>query len=108
MTLADLLPQLPLSAEYGRQYAVMFSASLRDRLIEVQQQYGSSSFSVFPAGPLTDGRYYHCADILSEVGLGGIYAAGFAHLDSSRFDEIEVIPLADALALLPPEEPLAP
>jgi hypothetical protein len=103
MTLADLLPQLPLSAEYGRQYALVFSASLRDRLIEVQQQYGRQTFTVFPAGPLIDGRYYHCADILSEVGPGGIYGAGFAHLDASRFDEIEVVPLADAVALLPPD-----
>jgi len=101
MTLADLMPQLPLFAEYGRQYALVFSASLRDRLVEVQSQYGKPTFSAIPAGPLTDGRYYHCADILSEVGPGGIYAAGFAHLDSGRFDEIAVVPLADAVALLP-------
>ena len=102
MTLADLLPQLPLSAEYGRQYALVFSVSLRDRLVEVQSQYGDDTFTAIPAGPLTDGRYYHCADILSEVGPRGIYAAGFAHLDAGRFDEIEVVPIADAVALLPP------
>jgi hypothetical protein len=101
MTLADLMPLVPLPAEQGRQYALVFAASLRDRLCEVQSQYGSASFSVFPAGPLADGRYYHCADILSEVGPRGIYAAGFARLDASRFNEIEVLPLADAVALLP-------
>jgi len=103
MTLADLVSQLPLSAEYGRQYALVFSASLRDRLVEVQSQHGKPTFSAIPAGPLTDGRYYHCADILSEVGPSGIYAAGFAHLDASRFNEIEVVPIAEAIALLPPD-----
>lgn len=102
MTLADLLAN-PRPIEELRALALVFSASMRQRLIDVQSQYGNPQFGADPAGPLTDGRYYHCADILSEVGPGGIYAAGFAHLDSSRFDEIEVLPLADALALLPVE-----
>lgn len=101
MTLVDLLPQLPLSAGYGSQYALVFGTALRDRLVEVQSQYGDQRFTVLPAGPLTDGRWYHCADILSEVGADGIYCAGFAHLDPSRFAEIEVVPMTEAVALLP-------
>ncbi len=101
MTLADLMPLVPLPAAHGRQYALVFSAALRDRLCEVQTQYGSASFSVFPAGPLADGRYYHCADILSEVGAGGIYAAGFSRLDAARFGEIEVVPMGEVADLLP-------
>ena len=106
MTLADLMPLVPLPAEQGRQYALVFPASLRDRLCEVQSQYGSETFSVFPAGPLADGRFYHCADILSEVGAGGIYAAGFSRLDAARFGEIEVMSIGEVAGLVvtPPAE----
>jgi hypothetical protein len=99
------MPLVPLPAEQGRQYALVFSAALRDRLCEVQSQYGSASFSVFPAGPLVDGRYYHCADILSEVGAGGIYAAGFGRLDVARFGEIEVVPMSEVAGLVAASDP---
>jgi hypothetical protein len=105
MTLADLISS-PLSLAQLRGIALVFSADLRDRLVTVQSEHGRPQFTVFPAGPTTDGRYYHCADIIAEVGSGGIYAAGFSHLDASRFNEIEVVPLADAVALLPPDEPI--
>lgn len=101
MTLADLLTS-PRPIEELRGLALVFSSELRDRLVAVQSEHGRPQFTVFPAGPTTDGRYYHCADILAEVGSGGMYGAGFLHLDASRFDEVEAIPLADAVALLPP------
>ena len=100
MTLADLLASPRPLAEL-RTLAVLFSAELRDRLVAVQEQYGRPEFTVFPAGPTSDGRYYHCADILAETQPGGIYGAGFTHLDAGRFDEVQVVPLADAVALLP-------
>ena len=100
MTLADLISS-PLPLAQLRGLALVFSDDLRDRLVAVQSEHGRPQFTVFPAGPTTDGRYYHCADIIAEVGSGGIYHAGFSHLDASRFDEVEVIPLADAVALLP-------
>ena len=101
MTLVDLLED-PKSVEELRLLALVFSAELRDRLVAVQAQHGHPQFTAFPAGPLTTGQYYHCASILTEVSTGGMYAAGFAHLDASRFGEIEVVPLEDAVALLPP------
>lgn len=105
MTLADLLVSPRPLAEL-RTLAILFSAELRDRLVAVQAKYGRPEFTVFPAGPTTDGRYYHCADILAEAQPDGIYGAGFAHLDASRFDEVEVVPIADAMALMPqPQEP---
>lgn len=100
MTLADLLAS-PRPLTELQTLALLFSAELRDRLVAVQSEYGRPEFTVFPAGPTTDGRYYHCADILAEVQPGGIYGAGFAHLDASRFDEVQVVPLADAVALIP-------
>jgi hypothetical protein len=46
-------------------------------------------------------------DILSEVGPGGVFTGGFGLLDQNRFNEVTVMPWADAVALLPqPEEEL--
>ena len=105
MTLADLLVSPRPLAEL-RGLALLFTAELRDRLVAVHSEYGRPEFTVFPAGPTSDGRYYHCADILAEAQPDGIYGAGFAHLDASRFDEVEVVPIADAMALMPqPQEP---
>jgi hypothetical protein len=41
------------------------------------------------------------ADILTECLPGGLVYGGFSQLDAGRFNEIEVLPLAEALALLP-------
>ena len=46
------------------------------------------------------------ADILTECVPGGLIYGGFSHLDSSRFDEIEVLPISDAVALLPQTDPV--
>lgn len=103
MTVADLLPRLPLTYEEGRTYGLVFDAALAQRLAEVQAEH-PSQFVAQPV-PLVDGRYLLCGDLLSEV-PNGLYGVGFSHLDASRFDEIEVIPWADAVALLPPPPPL--
>ena len=98
-TVAELLPYLPLPYEYANQWGLVFGADLADRLAEVQAENPSQHY----ARPtlLVDGRYYLGGDLLSEVPTG-LYGAGFNHLDPSRFDEIEVLPVADALALFPP------
>ncbi len=105
MTLADLIASPRPLAEL-RGLALLFTAELRDRLVAVQSEYGRPEFTAFPAGPTSDGRYYHCADILAETQPGGIYSAGFAHLDASRFNEVQVVSLTDAVALLPVQGPL--
>lgn len=103
MTVADLLPRLPLTYAEGRDYALVFHSALAARLAEVQAE-NPGQFLAVPSA-LTDGRFVLCGDLLSEVGPGGLYAAGFAKLDPTRFGEIEVIALADALALAMPEPP---
>ncbi len=99
MTLADVT--LPLPYEQARQCALVFSAELASRLLEVQQEHGSPIHRASPAR-LADGRYLLYGDCLTECVPGGILWAGFSHLDPSRFAEIEVLPIADAEALLPP------
>lgn len=100
MTLAELL-SLSLTTEQLKGLALVFSRELRDRLIAVQAEHGSPTFTVFPAGPTYDGRFYHSADIVAEVAPGRMYGKGFSHLDSSRFSEVEVMTIDDAVAMMP-------
>ena len=102
-TVAEVLPFLPVPYDYCRQYACVFSQELADRLIEVQAA-NPQQFRVSPLA-LTDGRYMIRGAILSEV-PNGLYAEGFAMLDSRRFNEIALVPFSDALALLPQPETL--
>ena len=99
MTVADLLPSLPLTYEQGRQYGLVFSADLAERLAEVQAASWSQHYA--SPVPLADGRYLLCGDLLSEVGERGLYATGFAKLNPTRFHEIAVLPWDEAVALLP-------
>jgi hypothetical protein len=100
MTLADIT--LPVSYEWGVTHALLFDVALAQRLAEVQGQHGDPRHVPAPR-TLTDGRFMLTADILTECIPGGLVYGGFSQLDAGRFSEIEVVPLADALALLPGE-----
>lgn len=102
MTLYDLLEKLPLTHEEGVAYALVFAASLLPELEAVQ----STTPSQHRAGPvaLIDGRYMLGADLLSEVGDGGLYAVGFSKFDTQIFNEIALILYSDAVALLPSQD----
>lgn len=103
MTLDTFLQQ-PLDAAAAKGYALVFSSELRDLLESIQAEHGDPRHRVKPVG-LTDGRWMLCADVLTEVGERGIYSAGFGHLDPALFSQVQVLPWADAVALLPqPEE----
>jgi len=102
MTLADL--QLPVTYEWGVAHALVFDVALAQRLGEVQAEHGDPRHVPSPR-LLTDGRFMLTADILTECIPGGLVYGGFSQLDAGRFDEIEVVPLAEALALLPGESP---
>ena len=103
MTLSDLT--LPVSYEWGVAHALLFDVALARRLAEVQGQHGDPRHVPAPR-TLTDGRYMLTADILTECLPGGLVYGGFSQLDAKRFDEIAVVPLAEALALLPPDPPM--
>ena len=104
-TVADLLPHLPVPYEYAKQYACVFSAELADRLTTVQAE-NPAQFRVTPLA-LTDGTFMIRGAILSEV-PNGLYGHNFARLDASRFNEISLVPWADAVALLPQPDPVEP
>jgi hypothetical protein len=100
MTLADIA--LPVTYEWGVAHALLFDVALAQRLAEVQGQHGDPRHVPAPR-TLSDGRFMLTADILTECLPGGLVYGGFSQLDAGRFDEIAVVPLAEALALLPSE-----
>jgi hypothetical protein len=103
MTLADLLPQT-VTYETAKDLALIFSPELAAQFSAVQALHGHPRFIVEPVD-LVDGRKMLCADLLTEVGPGGIYSGGFAHLPAELFPLVEVLPMAAVLPLLPqPEE----
>lgn len=98
MTLSDLLaygvtPDLATL----RAVALVFGDELRERMIAVQEEHGDPRHVPSPV-PTNDGRWFLCSDILTECVEGGIVWGGFSRLDSARFGEIEVVPLADVIS----------
>ena len=89
-----------------RQYALVFGVSLVQALAAKWQQYGSVN-AIPNAVLLTDGRYMLSADVLSEVGPGGLLHAMWAASDLQAIAAgTEVMAWADAVAMIPASEPL--
>jgi hypothetical protein len=104
MTLGDLT--LPISYEGSRQWALVFDVTLAQRLAEIHAEHGSQKCVPVPR-VLADGRLMLSADVLTEVGPGGLLEAMWAAADKAVLAQaVEVLPWADAVALLPPDPPL--
>ncbi len=99
MTL-DQLP-LPLAYEDSRTLALVYPYEIALALYQLQTEHGDPRH-VHHGVQLTDGRYCLCGDILSEVGSGGLLEGLFAHVTPEIMSAVDVIPWADAVALLPP------
>jgi hypothetical protein len=105
MTLGDLT--LPISYNDARQYALVFDVTLAQRLGEIHAEHGSQKCVPVPR-VLTDGRLMLSADVLTEVGPGGLLEGMWAAADKTVLAQaVEVMTWADAVALLPadPVEP---
>jgi hypothetical protein len=101
MTLADIT--LPISDADAKGLALVFTPQLAGRLAELHAGHGSPNCVPVPR-VLTDGRLMLCADVLTEVMPGGLLHAMWAAADQAvLLPSVEVIPWADALALLPPD-----
>lgn len=104
MKLADL--PLPISYEDAQQYALVFTPYLAKRLAEIYFQHGSNLCKPEPR-QLVDGRFMLCADILTEIMPGGLlYNMWEAANKAVLLELVEVIPWNEALALLPPDQPI--
>ena len=102
MTLADLITN-PVSYETARDLAIILTPEQAATLGAIQSQYGNPQHVAAPV-PLSDGRLMLCADLLTETGPGGLYAQGFAHLPAELFPQVAILPMADAIALIPQSE----
>ena len=108
MTLGDLT--LPISYEAARGYALVFTTQLAGRLAELHALHGSNKCRPVPR-VMVDGRLMLSADVLTEVEPGGLLAGMWAAADKAVLNAaVEVLPWADAVALLPPDPvmPTAP
>lgn len=104
MTIADL--PAPITDAVGKQHALVFGDALAGRLAEVWRQHGSTNCVPTPSR-LTDGRWMLCADILTEIGPGGLLHAMWANVNQAVVvANVQVIPWADAVAMLPLAQPL--
>ena len=101
MTLGDLT--LPISYADARQLALVFTPQLAQRLAELHAQHGSRLCRPVPR-VLTDGRLMLSADVLTEVGPGGLLHAMWEAADKAVLNaQVTVMPIADAVKLLPPQ-----
>jgi hypothetical protein len=99
MTLSDLA--LPISYEDARQYALVFDVALAERLAEIHAAHGSNKCRPVPR-QMGDGRLMLSADVLTEVMPGGLLHAMWEAADKAVLAQaVEVMPWADAVALLP-------
>jgi len=105
MTLATLLSAPMPSPALLKGMWLAFPAEMGVGLAAAQE--GETRHRAVPI-TLTDGRLALCADLLSEIGAGGIFAATFAKLNASTFASVEVITQAEFTQLQPPSDEPSP
>ncbi len=98
MNLQELIQQNK-SYEELKSLALILNSNLKN-ILEATQETFASKHRASPV-ELTDGRFMLCADLLTEIAPGGLYAQGFGLLDTDLFAQVEVISMEEASALLP-------
>jgi hypothetical protein len=97
---------LPISYAAARGLALVFTPQLAGRLAELHGEHGSPNCVPVPR-TLTDGRLMLSADVLTEIEPGGLLHAMWQAADQAVLGAgVEVMPWADAVALLPPDPPM--
>lgn len=101
MTLAQLLTA---DLDTQRQYALVFGQQLATVLRQRWEQFGTTNLVPVPV-LLTDGRYMLSADVLSEVGPGGLLHEMWANSELQAIAAgTEVMAWEDAVAMIPASE----
>ena len=101
MNLADLT--LPIPYADARGLALVFTPQLAGRLAQLHAEHGSPNCVPVPR-VMADGRLMLSADGLTEIEPGGLLHAMRAAADQAVLgSSVEVMPWADAVALLPPD-----
>lgn len=85
---------------------LVMPVELADYLVAEHAEHGDPHNVPHPI-ELTDGRMALCADLLTEITPGGLYAKGFDVLTPNLFEMVSVLAHAEFIKLLPQTEPLA-
>jgi len=101
MTLAQLLSQPLPALSVLRGMWIVFDAAMADNLATAQSD--QLCHRAVPVA-LTDGRMALCADLLSEIHAGGLFAVPFSRLDTGNFALVSVIDDENFRSLLPVAE----
>ena len=104
MTLADVT--FPVTYEWGVAHALVFTPALAGRLAQLHAEHGRPDCVAMPVA-LADGRLMLTADILTATEPGGYLYEMWQHADMPvLLPAVQVVPIADALALLPQPSPV--
>jgi hypothetical protein len=99
MTLGDL--HLPISYDDAKGYVLVFTPQLAARLAELHAEYGRPDCLAVPR-EMIDGRLMLGADLLTAIEPGGWLHEMWEAADKAVLNaSVEVMPMADAVALLP-------
>lgn len=98
MNLQELIQQNK-SYEELKSLALILNSNLKN-ILESTQETFQSKHKAAPV-ELSNGSYMLCADLLTEIQPGGLYAQGFGLLDTDLFSQVEVISMEEAAALIP-------
>jgi hypothetical protein len=101
-----LLFELTLPVPYAecKDLALVYSYEVAVLWYTIQQEHGDPRH-VGVGLPLSDGRWMMYAEILSEMYPGGIIGWAVEYLTPEIMTQIEVVPMSEVVALLPPESP---
>jgi hypothetical protein len=102
MLLSELT--LPVPYEDCKDLALVYSYEVAVQWYESQVEHGDHRHT-FTGLPLQDGRWMMCGDVLSELYPGGIIGWAVEYLTPEIMAQIEVVPMSEVAALLPPESP---
>lgn len=97
MTLAELLANG--ADEKLEELALILSPEINHVFRQIQSHLGQRQFQVLPV-ELKDGTFLIRADVLREIGPGGLFMKGFDAIPRGLLSQVEVVPWAQAVPLL--------
>ena len=103
MTLDALLSGLPPISEL-QQLALVFDDEVNNVLVATLATLNPHRQHQIQSIPLIGNKWLLGADILSEIGETGIFKDGFTALPQEYFSQVDVIPMSEAISLIPVSE----
>ena len=99
MTLAELA--LPMPHADCRDLALVYPQEVAVALYAIQEEHGDPRHICY-GRQLEDGRWMIDGEVLSAVGPGDLFGWITAHMTPELMAQIAVVPLSEAVAVLPP------